>query len=247
METTDSLDPLSAAALHLRSLLEDLHLAMRQLLPPTLRETDPETDRQAAALDREFFRLLRLANDLLLSAQPLLPPTGDVDIVDLIGGLCSRAGDAARPAGLHLRFRCASASHLCALNRDVVEQLLYHLLALAMSATARGGTVTTETRFFGGRVQISVTGGVCKQSLPPPPQAEWVLMLCRCMAASQDGLLIAESRRGERCRFTVSFPDRQWGRAAAESSFDLCGGFNATLTALADVLPAEAFLLRSQG
>ena len=58
---------------------------------------------------------------------------------------------------------------------------------------------------------------------------------------------MAVSTPGKGSRFTLSLPDRQVSGAVSDIRFDYSGGFNKTLLGLADALPAEAFLLRSQG
>ena len=263
MENNDLPFPLPAATVQLRTLLGNAQLAASRLLPSSARETDPELDRQAAMLDRSFFRLLRLANNLSLADRVSGPlPCADVDIVDLVGEVCDRAASLTRLLGLRLRFLCAPESRLCALAPEATEQLLYHLLSNAMKASTSGGTVTVELRFSAGRVLLSVadTGcGIpeeqlsalfdCGLQIPllPPHGTGLGLALCQRIAKRQDGILMAESRRGEGSRFIFSLPDRRCGKYGAPLPFDLAGGFNPTLVALADALPPEAFLLRSQG
>ena len=55
-----------------------------------------------------------------------------------------------------------------------------------------------------------------------------------------------ESVVGKGSRFTLSLPDRQVGPDVSDIPMDYTGGFNRTLLALADALPAEAFRLRNQ-
>ena len=57
---------------------------------------------------------------------------------------------------------------------------------------------------------------------------------------------MAESRVGKGSRFTLSLPEKSVGSSVSDRPFDYAGGFNRTLLALADVLPAKAFLLRDQ-
>jgi signal transduction histidine kinase len=85
-----------------------------------------------------------------------------------------------------------------------------------------------------------------EQMDPPPHGLGLGLPLCRCLAERQGGTLLAESRPGQGSRFTLSLPDRQVEGGVSDVPFDYSGGFNRTLLALADALPAQAFLLRSQ-
>ena len=250
MENTDPSLVSPPALMHLRTLLQDLRLVSLQLLPPALREADPIQDRRAAQLDRAFFRLLRLASDLTLVAHFSAPSVlFDTDIVDLAAEICRRAGGLARLSDLHLRFLCGPEHHLCALDPTATEALLYHLLSDAMLCSAPGGTITVELRFTCGTARLSVETAGSHDGRPALPyfESSWRQNLQQRLATSQGGVLISASHHGGGFRSVLSLPDRQCGNAAAENTFDLAGGFNPTLIALADALPAEAFLLRSQG
>jgi signal transduction histidine kinase len=255
-----------SVAAQMRGALSNLHLAAAQLAPAAAREQDPALDQRAALLDQSYYQLLRLVNSLSSAAcltddQPL--PLRDLDMVDLVGELCERAASLAPLLGLELRFVCALDRHICAVSGDALEQILYHLLSNAFKFTPAGGTVTVELRRQQGKVLLSVTDTGCgipeerlatlfdryrhpEQQDPPPHGLGLGLPLCRCLAERQGGALMAESRPGKGSRFTLSLPDRQVGGGVSDVPFDYSGGFNRTLLALADALPAKAFLLREQ-
>ena len=81
---------------------------------------------------------------------------------------------------------------------------------------------------------------------PPPHGLGLGLPLCHRLAECLGGTLLAESVVGKGSRFTLSLPDRQVGPDVSDIPTDYTGGFNRTLLALADALPAEAFRLRNQ-
>lgn len=255
-----------AIAAQMRGALSNLHLAAAQLAPESAREQDPRLDARAAVLDRSYYQLLRLVNTLssaarLSSGLPL--SLEDRDIVELVSEICQRAGALAPLLDLELRFSCPMEHHLCALAPDALEQLLYHLLSNAFKFTPAGGTVTVELRRSQGRIllRVSDTGcGISEERLaslfappqqpdrpaPPPHGVGLGLSLCRRIAEAHGGTLMAESRPGKGSRFTLSLPDRQSGQQVQDIRFDYSGGFNRTLLALADALPARAFSIRSQ-
>ena len=73
------------------------------------------------------------------------------------------------------------------------------------------------------------------------------LSLCRRIAEGHGGTIMAESVVGKGSRFTLSIPDRKTGSGGvSDIALDYSGGFNRTLLALADALPAKAFLLRNE-
>ncbi len=255
-----------SVAAQLRGAMSNLYMAASQLCPAAAREQDPELDARAALLDQSYYQLLRLVTNLSAAARladdaPF--PLQDRDIVALVSELCSRAAALAPLRGIELRFLCAMEQHICALDPESFEQLLYHLLSNAFKFTPAGGTVTVELRSTRKQLLLSVTDTGCGipedrlltlfdrylhgENRDPLPHGMGLgLPLCRRIAEGHGGMLMAESRPGKGTRFTLALPDRQVGGSVRDVPFDYSGGFNRTLLALADALPANAFLLRSQ-
>ena len=255
-----------SVAAQMRGALSNLHLAAAQLAPAEAREQDPMLDARAAVLDQSYYQLLRLVTSLSAAASlskegPL--PLQDRDIVKLVNDLCERSASLAPLLGLELKFICPFERHICALNADALEQLLYHLLSNAFKFTPKGGTVTVELRRSGKHLFLSVSDTGCgipedrletlfdrynhPELMDPIPHGLGLgLPLCRRIAEGHGGALMAESHVGKGSRFTLSLPDRQIGTGVSDVPFDFSGGFNKTLLALADALPSKAFLLRNQ-
>ena len=255
-----------SVASQIRTTLTSLHMAAAQLVPPSEREQDPVLDARAARLDQSYYQLLRLVNNLSLAAcltndQPL--PLKNHDLVQLVRKTCEQAAALTPHRGLTLRFVCSLEQHICAFSKDALEQMIYHLISNALKFTPEGGTITVELRRLSSRVLISVedTGcGISEDRLetlfnrylqadqmdPPPHGLGLGLPLCHRLAEGHGGTLVAESAPGKGSRFTLSLPDQQIGSDVSDIPVDYTGGFNQTLLALADALPAEAFLLRNQ-
>jgi len=255
-----------SVAAQMRSALSNLQLAAGQLVSAEAREADPDLDRRAARLDQSYYQLLRLVNNLSLAAhltddRPL--PLQDKELVDFIGEQCEEAAAMAPLLGLELRFVCSMDRRVCAVAPDALRHILDHLLSNAFKFTPAGGTVTVELRAVRGRILLSVadTGvGIPEERMemlfdrylhpdhmdPEPHGLGLGLPLCRRLAEAQGGMLMAESRVGQGSRFTLSLPEKQVGGSVSDVPFDYSGGFNRTLLALADALPAKAFLLRNQ-
>jgi signal transduction histidine kinase len=254
-----------AIAAQIRGALSTFHLAAVQAVPPEARDQDPELDRKAAVMDQSYYRLLRLVNLLSAAALPEDAPLSlqNRDLTELVGDICDRAGDLAQSLGLEVRFSCALPRHVCAVDAQLLEQLLFHLLSNAFKFTPSGGTVTVELRVHSRRVLLSVTD--TGQGIPPERLASLFdgylhmerqtpapcgmglgLSLCRKIAERHGGMLMAESQVDKGSRFTLSLPDRQVEGSVSDVPFDYAGGFNRTLLALADALPVQAFLIRNQ-
>ena len=255
-------------AAQLRSAMEGIPPAAAAMAPTELRDTDPALDRRAALLDQGCYRLGRLACNLSMAA--LLSGDADLslrdrDIVALTEQVCRRCVSPGALLGLRVTFRCSRPGHLCAVDRDSYEHLLFQLLSNAFKFTPSGGAVTVELRFAPGHVLLSVcdTGrGIPAELLPtlfthclrqdpfsalPPHGLGLGLLLCRRIAAGHGGSIVAESRPGQGSTVTLSLPDRQTGLLPeADLPADRTGGFNPTLLGLADALPPAAFLLREE-
>jgi len=256
-----------SVATQLRNELGNIHFAAAALAPPEIRELDSDLDARAALLDRSYYQLLRLVNNLTAAAYfSEMPsfPLQDQDLTELVHGICRRADSLADLLGLKLEFICAQGQLLCAVSRDVVEQLLFQLLSNAFKFTPAGGTVSVELKKKDGYILLSVndTGcGIEESMLPslfnlylhkelknPPPHGLGLgLTICRHVAESLGGNIMAESKVGVGSKFTVFFPDRRVGSSGvSDVPFDYAGGFNHTLLELSDALPYQAFLLKNQ-
>lgn len=252
----------------LRYAMGNIHFAAAALAPAEQRDQDPALDARAALLDQSYYQMLRLVNNLSLAAwldQEDPFPLRDQDIVGLAAEVCAQCQSLAELLGLRFSFRCARSSRVCAICPDAMEQLLFQLLSNAFKFTPRGGTVSVELKFTGGRVLLSVSDSGCgippalmptlfahyRQKEPPtmaPPHGVGLgLLLCRRIAEGHGGTMLAESRPDRGTTVTLSLPDRQLGISRVEDlHFDYAGGFNRALLGLADALPASAFRLREE-
>ena len=256
---------LSNIAIQMRQALCDLRLASVQLAPADRREADPELDARAARLDRNFYQLLRLVNNLTLAGrvgQPEELPLRDQDLVEVLRDLCGAAAGLGAMLGLRVEFIPFAGYHVCAFHRPSIEQLLFQLLSNAFKFTPAGGAVTVELRQAGRRLLLRVSDTGCgipeermaalfdryRREPAPDPSPHGLglgLAICQHIAESHGGTMMAESHPGRGTRVTMSLPDRRCGNAdISDVSVDYSGGFNPCLMALADALPAEAFTQR---
>lgn len=253
----------------LRGFLSNIHLAAGQLAPAAEREQNPALDAKAAFLDQSYYQLLRLVNNLsamasLCAGYPL--PLQDCDITETVRSLCLRADSLAALRGLTLQVSCGKEQHICAVNQEGVELLLFHLLSNAFKFTPAGGTVTVELKVSERLVLLSVSDTGCgiddallpvlfdrylheDAAAPQPHGLGLGLFLCHRIAECHGGSIMAESKKGQGTRFTLSIPNRQVGNASVSdvpNVYSTTNSFNNTLVSLSDALPASAFLLRNQ-
>ena len=256
-----------SVAAQLRSSLGTLYLAATQMVTAEQREADPALDAKAAILDQSYYQMLRMVNNLnqaalLRSEKPL--QLRDTDLVVLLRDLCARAEALAAELGLTLEFVCREQQLICAAAPKEFEQMVFHLLSNAFKFTQAGGKITVELQLLGKQVQMCVrdTGaGISPEKLetlfdrylhenlmdPRPHGLGLGLPLCRRIAEGHGGVLLAESKVGEGSCFTFRMPKRRAENSTvSDVPLEYRGGFNPTLLALADALPARVFRLRNQ-
>lgn len=246
----------------LRTALGGMHIAVSRLAPPERRDADAALDRDAALLNRNYYALLRLSNNLsnapmLLDDAPLTRE--NTDIVTWLDGLCRQAAPLFALRNVALTFQCSAAHHGAAINRVCLEQAVWNLLSNALKFTAEGGAVTVSLRFERRQVLLAVTDTGCGISaedmemvfdsyLHPerlavlPSGLGLGLPLCRRIAEGHGGRLVLNSREGHGTTVTLALPDELAEDVVEDVAFDYTGGFQPALVGLADGLPFEAFL-----
>lgn len=246
----------------LRTALGGMHIAVSRLAPPERRDADAALDRDAALLNRNYYALLRLSNNLsnapmLLDDAPLTRE--NTDIVTWLDGLCRQASPLFALRNVALTFQCSAAHHGAAINRVCLEQAVWNLLSNALKFTAEGGAVTVSLRFERRQVLLAVTDTGCginaedmeivfdgylhPERLAALPSGLGLgLPLCRRIAEGHGGRLVLNSRVGHGTTVTLALPDELAEDVVEDVAFDYTGGFQPALVGLADGLPFEAFL-----
>lgn len=246
----------------LRTALGGMHIAVSRLAPPERRDADAALDRDAALLNRNYYALLRLSNNL--SNAPMLLDDASLtrentDIVTWLDGLCRQASPLFALRNVALTFQCSAAHHGAAINRVCLEQAVWNLLSNALKFTAEGGVVTVSLRFERRQVLLAVTDTGCginaedmemvfdgylhPERLAALPSGLGLgLPLCRRIAEGHGGRLVLNSRVGHGTTVTLALPDELAEDVVEDVAFDYTGGFQPALVGLADGLPFEAFL-----
>ena len=249
-------------AAHLRTALGGMHIAVSRLAPPERRDADAALDRDAALLNRNYYALLRLSNNLsnapmLLDDAPLTRE--NTDIVTWLDGLCRQASPLFALRKVALTFQCSAAHHGAAINRVCLEQAVWNLLSNALKFTAEGGAVTVSLRFERRQVLLAVADTGCginaedmemvfdgylhPERLAALPSGLGLgLPLCRRIAEGHGGRLVLNSRVGHGTTVTLALPDELAEDVVEDVAFDYTGGFQPALVGLAYGLPLEAFL-----
>ena len=257
-------DVLGQIAYQIKDTMDTMHAALQQVAPQDARDGDRKLDEHAALLNRNFYRLRRLAGNLEEAAEldsPLCPPHSNDDIVGLCASVTERARYAAKLLDLTLEFKADTATKIIALDTVRIERLLLNLLSNAFKFTPRGGKVTVEVRAVSGAVEIHVSDTGCGirseymenlftryRTMNYPDGTKRGLGLglpiCRKIAQDHGGTLVVMSTEGGGTTVVATLENKRTGMVTmgAWIATDYSGGFDRTRLELADALPKEAFL-----
>lgn len=257
-------DVLGQIAYQIKDTMETMYAALQLVAPQDARDGDGVLDENAARLNRDFYRLRRLAANLEEAAEldaPLCPPHSNDDIVGLCAAVTERAQHAAQLLGLTLEFKSDTDTKVIALDAVRIERLLLNLLSNAFKYTSRGGKVTVEVRARSGAVELCVSDNGCgirsehmenlftryrSMNIPDGTKRGLGLGLpiCRKIAQDHGGTLVVMSTEGSGTTVVATLENKRTPviTMGAWIGGDYTGGFNRTNLELADALPKEAFL-----
>ena len=247
-------------SLQIRDMLGKIHLTLEHIAPPDKRDEDEKLDRLAAELYREFYRMMRLANNLAEEADPgTSNPHRNRDIVSLCESLANRIRYAAELLHVDVVFSTSVESCIIGFRWDRVERLLMNLISNSLKFTPEGGKLRleldTDDRFVYIRVVDTGVGmteeelaAVCRQSekdFPvrmPPYGVGLGLPLCRRIAQEHGGDVEISSEKGVGTVATVTLEKKETKiRDLHELRYEYTGGFDHMLVELSDAIPVEGY------
>lgn len=250
-------------SVQMRTNMSNLYAAMDRLAPPESREKDSSVDRYAAVFCQSYYRMYRMVSNLDEAGRFFEHSRFELfddDIVGLCRRVCREVEFLFDLRGVALDFTADCESRIIGMDADALRRLLMNLLSNALKFTPAGGAVRVRVKTEGRFIKLIVSdtgtgmssdrldrlfdGFLAENRFAPLPHGFGIgLAVCRRIAQGHGGALIAQSEEGKGSTFTVSLPAVRSGRVRlGDSGSDYTGGFNHTLVALADALPAEAFL-----
>lgn len=231
-------------------------MAAIQLLSPLVEEKGSERDRAyLAAMNKSFYRLLRLLRHAEICKATSIPEDGTVDLAGLCRKLGRDAADMARILGTSFELSLADSSVVSRGDADLLEMAVLNLLVNAFEAAGPGGEVTLKGTLENGNWVMAVTDNGCglrRAEEDPDPLRKTPggvglgLAAVQRVAELHGGVLMkvdkgawGEVERGFKA--VLSLPVRKPEGGAVKAASGLWGGFFPVLVEFSPLLPAENF------
>lgn len=245
----------------MRGPMSNLYTAMQML-------SEPADSQTVEIMLRNFYRLLRMMNEVEFSRRLADQTGGEFSPVTLdFAGLCREVVRQTEPLaeryGRRLVYETEESSLLVLGESALLEQMLYQLISNAWRASGQEGLITMRLSRQQDRAVLTVTdqgGGMSGTELAsafnPDAGGEELtdveaglglgIPISRYITQLHRGSLILENRAGQGMSATVSLPVSRGSsrplRAPAPRAH-LENGISRVLLELSDVLPHRAFRL----
>lgn len=257
------LQAVALAARDLRVPLSNIMITAQRLLTG-LDANDAETQKQAAQLNHNLHKILRLVGNMSDAAgygAQTMPRSELRDITAVIGEIFEKAAALAEHSGKTLRFTNAAQSVICLTDAEKLERGIYNILSNALKNTPAGGIIEAQLTHRGKDLQLTVRdsgSGIADSVLPnifsrylrtpgleDPSQGIGLgMVLIRSAAAAHSGTVLVRRMPDGGTSITMTLAIRKKTDSTLTSPIlhmDYAGGFDHALMELADVLPPELY------
>ncbi len=256
---------MALAALELREPLAGV-MTVTDRLFPMIPQGDPAAQIYAAQVNRRLFQMLRIVSnmsDAILYTQPGGANMEYLEVGSFFEELFAAAAVLVSHTGLTLRFTGIRETVCTLADREKLERAVYNILSNAMKYSPSGGIIDARLVRRDKRLYLSVTdcGSGCQSAGDPysrfrrEPALESSrsgiglgLVLVRAVAALHGGAVLFDQPKGHGTRVTMTMEICQAKSTQVRSpvlSIDYAGERDHGLLELADVLPAELYIIEN--
>lgn len=256
---------LQALALAARELREPLSgvLAVADRVFPAVAATDTKTQEQLSHMNRSFFQILRIVNNMSDARLYTVGTESHQEIRDIsavLQEIFNHAAQLAEHAGVTLRYAGPAESIYTLLDSHKLERMVFNILSNAIKFTPAGGTVEAALTRRGVKLYLSiqdsgsgidetVRGSLFSRYLREPGLEDvrnglgLGMVLIRSTAALHGGTVLIDKSENSGTRITVSLTIRQKDPSVRSPRIriDYAGERDHGLIELSDVLPASLY------
>lgn len=250
---------LALAAQELRGPLNDTMALCQDLFSHCAPMPDPAAE-QAAQINRDLYRMLRIVGNMSFTAAPRLEMQ---DVTAVLGELFESAAHYCESAGITLIFSNLPVPVYSLIDSDLLGRAVHNLLSNAMRSSGSGGTITAQLTRRGGTLYLSIQDsgtGTDTKSLssifdrfrrePGPSTTSGLgigLSIVDAVARAHGGVAIVDQSPGTGMRAVISLPIRQSGGMRSPAlHIDYAGERCRELIELSDVLPCSLYMPQSE-
>lgn len=258
-----SLQAFSLAAKELRSPLAGVMLATQRLLEKLPEDCDPKTRQQAAYINQNLYRMLRIIGNMSDAgrfANFLDVHMEQADVSAVLKELLESIQCTCAESGLNFRFTCPEEPIYGPIDREKLERGVYNLVSNALKYAEKPSCVEVSVSRKANRLAITVKDSgngipaairnTMYQRYRRSPGIEDAgqgiglgMVLARSAASIHGGTLLMEAPPGQGAKITmtISLAPKELELRSPVMRIDYTGEYNHCLVELADCLPGEQY------
>lgn len=247
-------EPLSSALIRADMLVSDSDL-----------ELSPERRYQLLELKRSLHQIHRAVcnmSDAANNRNGLMSKIENCDLCATVNEIMEKAQTLVAKAGNTLEYTPLNKTIYCLINRDILERAILNLISNAFKYGANDAPVQAQLERCNGKVTFSIINKIDspEQSVNRNLFTNYLwepsiknsnagiglgITIARNAATSHGGTLLLDQPQKDMVRFTLSIPITRQSNNPLRSPVllpvDYSGGYDHTLTELADILPPDFF------
>lgn len=263
--TEPELQVLALAAQQLREPLADALTCTDALMPDTKCRDNPELSYQLQKINRSLYRIHRAICNMSDAAQysnQRLSRMETNDVSAVIAEIMDKACCFASEAGRTLVYKGPPQAVYCSIDAEKLERALLNMVSNAIKYSSAGSTIHAKLDRTGKRISFSIrndtdglsahTRATLFNSFTREPglgdSCNGIglgMTIIRSAAAAHGGALLFDQPSPQELRFTMTLPVHRSTENTVRSPVllpvDYAGGYDHTLTELADVLPPKLY------
>ena len=223
----------------LRQILQDLFPAC--MILQDYMEFDEDLLKEAARVNRSLYRLLRLSNKLSWAEQlfrgEITPYLERTELHRFVGDFAQSLAEVLDDGGWKLSMTPVHGTLYSNIDRELMQQALYYVIAHGVSCSAKGTELVLAVREQGNNIRFDLS-----YTMDGTTQVEGMeypdLELVRAIGALHEGALFQFDQGGKDCRIVLSIRKLQPTYPFKEKRHrpNVYGQFHPALVELSDVM-----------
>lgn len=263
------LQAMALAAQELRKPLTSVMTTAQNLFSTAGDDHDSKMLSQISHLNRGLFQMLRVIENMSDASRYIHASTARqemVDVTSVVQEILEKAATLVSHAGITLEFSNQLQPIFSLIDREKLEKAILNIISNSVKFTPPSGTIRASLTRRGSHLYLSIldSGSGISENLQASIFSRYTrpagledsrfgiglgMVLIRSTAALHGGTVLVDQPGGSGTRITVSLAIRTDNRSRVETPrqmIDYSGGWDSSLTALSEILPADLFAPQSE-